>query len=330
MWLQYRLISAAGNRISATCWADTATIIGNLLSEGSWTRIREPNKQYLPQAALDVDRWQSGKICGKSSHYPGQKWLWMPSGMYHKFEVSDYCKIIRGRNVLIVGDSLSNQFTSTFISMLWRNKQQLNLTENEFHCAFRGYCPGRISINCLGDAPPFNITFVRNFYLSLCDGINYTLPRYENPWIGRIKDENISIVIMNRGAHNASSSSLVEEMNATLHHLTVHYPTVLFIFRDTPSGHPHCEETLTSEPLQVAKFNYSSLAEHQKGWGWALFEQQNHRVHDLIRAHYPWVIYLNVSFSTALRADSHHLPPTDCLHYCWVGATVGATRIAIR
>jgi hypothetical protein len=158
---------------------------------------------------------------------------------------------------------------------------------------------------------------VRNDNLSLS-----TLPGYfdrqwnqwQNPWVSRLKELNVSLLVLNRGAHYEYDYQLLPGVNSTLRYLQENHPEVSVIWRNTPHGHFSPKEHFFDKPL-LAPPNAAYLRSAHPEWYYEEFEHQNRLVYELLQDHFPEVLHLNVFTSAVLRADSHQ----DPLHWCTIG-----------
>lgn len=277
----------------------------------------EDNQVYL--------KWGWG-ICHDSPYNRGNIWQWKPStksGQPHRLHTwspDKMCKLMNGRNIAFVGDSMSLQTQFTFISAMHRDllipKRQLNDTKYikgkrerlQNYC--ENYCPMKqrgkcfeVDIDC-GAYPPFKSFVLMDDFLSP-----------EKPWIKRTKELNVSLIVMNSGAHFISTDERVRNIDESLRNLFALHD-VSIIFRTTPPGHPRCDSLFYSHPIDGTYYNYSD--EENKPYHYNEFVQQSLVVVEMLRRKYPQVLTLNVHNVTSHRADSHPLFG-DCLHYCIPG-----------
>jgi hypothetical protein len=277
--------------------------------------------------------------------FPYRAWVWKSNcscndvPIKYKYYRSDLCEIMNGRNILVVGDSMSNEFFISFASMFWPADHRLvrpdlslireAIVGQSYHNAYR------VKIPC-DNGRNFTIGWVRNFNLTLNSNINEShyckgevcsvdVPR---PWVRTIKNDNISFLIVNRGLHMTFLGYYRSDMRALFQFMRDEYPHVQVIFRNTPYGHDNCEKYFVAPPLQKAIPPREGHRYH-----WDNMPLKNRLMEDLINVDFPEVIYLDVTTSTLLRADSH-MSEKDCLHYCipgpidnWVYQTISAIKI---
>lgn len=270
-------------------------------------------------------KWGWG-MCYDSSFNRGNIWQWepiMPSGQrrpLHRWSPDKMCELMNGRNIAFVGDSMSLQTHLTLVSAMHRDVLIPKALQNDtayvkqkvdrlrFHC--ENYCPMKnrsqcveVAIDC-GAYPSFKSFILEDNHLN---------PR--SSWMQRTKDLNVSIIVINSGAHIIPSAERVHNVDVSLEKL-FHLHNVSVIFRTTPPAHPRCEEYFLSPPIDGHTFNF--LDDVGKPYHYSHFVQETLEIVEMLRRKYPQVLTLNVHNSTMHRADSHPLNG-DCLHYCLPG-----------
>ncbi|GJP37758.1 hypothetical protein CLOM_g22175 [Closterium sp. NIES-68] len=243
------------------------------------------------------------------------------SGPWEPFDPQKFCQILDGRSVLIVGDS---------ISMLLADAIRFNVRLGAKDEASRvrwdeptGYCQRLRNATkkpwdpkcwtadlCGGLGFSVRLFFVRDYYLNSTEAVNDFMAdkSFDESWMGEIAALNISIVVMNRGAHYIPDDQFERQMQSTLLALRQTYPDLLIIVRNTLAGHPGC--WLHNEPVRdVLKLPHDD-------WHWDGFAAQN----DILKRLAEGVggVYMDVNVSTVWRADGH-IGRRDCLHYCHPG-----------
>ena len=220
------------------------------------------------------------------------------------------CQTMSGHNVLIVGDSI-NEHLFFYWGMLATQNQDRVVQSFDYG--------NYLNINCsLFRLPSFGLSFARSDRLRIGDGISVRETQemnkvyHDSPWIHLIARRNITLLLLNRGAHFAADVDVLNNLNITLQHVTKTYPNVTIFYRNTPSGHPNCDSYRTSPPLlHPLDLTVNNSGPHH----WSEFYQQNVKTSMLILHDHPTVYLLDVVTPTSLRAD-HHNGFGDCLHYC--------------
>jgi GDSL/SGNH-like Acyl-Esterase family found in Pmr5 and Cas1p len=189
------------------------------------------------------------------------------------------------------------------------------------------------TVDCGIELKPFNVTFVRNSWLEL-NHVDLSAPnlrQYRIPWVPLLEPHNISILVMNRGAHYMQDHTLLEDLNRTIAHLTEHFPQITKIYRDTPSGQPNCHKMRNWSPLPNPQLNYFSRGvDYEPSLSWHNFDRQNQLTRALIQRYHPDIYFMEISRMMSYRADSHY----DCLHWClpgpidqWVASFIDVVRV---
>ncbi|CAI5494697.1 unnamed protein product [Closterium sp. Naga37s-1] len=153
----------------------------------------------------------------------------------------------------------------------------------------------------LADAIRFNVRLdVNDFLLD---------KSFDESWMDEIAAQNVSMVVMNRGAHYISDDRFERQLQSTLLALRQAHPELLIIARNTPAGHPGC--WLHRKPL-----SQKLLELPHDDWHWDGFAAQNGIVRRLVEG--VGGVYMDVNASTVWRPDGH-VGRWDCLHYCHPG-----------
>jgi len=220
-----------------------------------------------------------------------------------------YCEIFgdqRSGNILFVGDSLSQTFYQSFMNKMYK--------DGDLSCAIcnERFCDGSVltKIPCSQREPDKqpHAVFVRNDRLSYNSRIRTSKEQnfYEYPWKHILHRYNISLIVMNRGAHFVGTSDLLRDLSSLFRKLAQEHPNIDIIWRNTPYGHLN----FTDEPLKQAPPMGNLKMNHYNE-----FMRQNDAVKKLLAKYFPYIPYLDVASSTILRADLHR----DPLNYCIPG-----------
>ena len=145
--------------------------IDEVLINGGWKQGQDDprfhwyhNKTRYQIVGIDNEGWQSRANCHKSWSFEGQKYIWTPKNKtIISMPKKSLCDIISGRDVIVVGDSMSAQFFMTFLLIIWPWPEGKSFYDYyKFpRSNFKSYSTYRIP--CL---LPFKVSFVRNIYLS--------------------------------------------------------------------------------------------------------------------------------------------------------------------
>ncbi|GJP86222.1 hypothetical protein CLOP_g16272 [Closterium sp. NIES-67] len=242
-------------------------------------------------------------------------------GLWEWFDPLRFCQVLDGRRVLIVGDS---------ISMLLADAIRFNvrLGAKDWDSRVRwgeptGYCKRYRNATkepadkrcwtlhlCTDLGLSVRLFFVRDYYLNSTEAVNDFMvdKSFDESWMGEIAAQNISIVVMNRGAHYIPDDQFERQMRSTLLALRQTHPDLLIIVRNTPAGHPQC--WLHRKPVkQLLKLPHTD-------WHWDGYAAQNEILKRLAEG--VGGVYMDVNASAVWRADGH-IGRWDCLHYCHPG-----------
>lgn len=225
-----------------------------------------------------------------------------------RFSAPSFCSLLDGRNVLVVGDSISSHAFASWVNLLL---SRLGLSCSPESNPLK---PGsHVQSSRIGRCGNVTMTFVRNDRLSLATEAAPDADKQvfiETPWINQL--DNISVLILNRGAHYENDTKVLSDLDATLTHLRERHPGVRVLWRNTPHGHLDWKshvglhEKVLDKPPELAPTH---------AFHYALFRRQNEAVRAFLAARFPHVLYLDVFTMTVLRADNHF----DALHICAPG-----------
>ena len=267
--------------------------------------------------------------CADSNYINGIQYIWEPvRGKLERFNHELMCKAMNGRNILLVGDSLSEQTLTVFLSAFWNNVlipnddmkfntskyeelKKFNRNQCDSFCwDFWAQCSGTHHVHC-GSLPDFNITF---HWLNPFTNLSYgsTEEKWSfAPWVDVINEQNISLVIGNAGAHFIEDEQQLKNIDRFFYTLYEKFPHVSAIFRNTVPGAINCGDHFHDPPMESYP-NTTYLNLEHPDWHWGDFFRQNRLVHEFLHKKYPQVFLLDVYSSGALRVDTH-----SCWHNDW-------------
>ena len=294
--------------------------IDDVLINGIWERGIGEGKTRYQIVGIDNEGWQSKSNCHKSGSFLGQQYVWKPKNTSDAPlpKKRSMCETIDGRDVIIVGDSMSAQFFMTFLLAIWPwpTGQSISNYYSISHLNFQS--TQTFHIPC---SSPFHVSFVRNIYLSINrnDKI-YNVNRAElnlppkkvvaMSWV-RVLERNHArrrnnIIVLNRGAHYTSDHILLTELQDTFMYLQQHHNDSLIIYRDTAKGHPEVKKHQQNQPPITEELPSSAYDEIEwNTYNYSQFNHQNSLVRNLIVQKFPHIVYMNIAKATNLRRDSH-------------------------
>ena len=319
---------------SRRIWDQKQQYLNNLFGNGKWIDAWSVPGYRIPYTdpCIQITHYKNGK-CMDSLPSQGRRMFWKPDdGFINSFSAETMCGMMNGRNILVVGDSLNEEFFFTLLSTMWaqiiRPKKS---TQNElFWESMRSdldnkcqdfcldpmpSCTGPGTIYC-GEHPSFTIGFERDDYLTHqqnASRTNYTL--VETWWVKQIRAENISLLVLNTGAHYRPIDMELATLRDSLKYIYANFPEISVMYRTTIAGHENCESTFHSEPLAEPPVSYTQHPEYH----WGDIALRNLDVQSMLSLEFPQVLQFDVFNATSIRADSHPGSGNDCLHYCMPG-----------
>lgn len=266
------------------CWNMVGHWVKSSPHHRMYTSTCISTSRYINDACGSTNRtyyhWDVESACGE---------------YYQHWSSAEMCHLLSDRSIMFVGDSITEEFYYSFLSALHFNESCDPSPQKIVDCS-----SGR-----------FRISNVRNDRLSITiKGANPL--DYELMWAPRLNDENVSLVVLNRGAHYVSDDVLIQEINETMSYLVTNHRNISIIFRSTHVGHKDFEASFFSPPLAIPM---TLPVDWYVDWHYADFLKQNRMVEEFLSQQYPQVLYIDVYPSTTLRADGH----CDNLHYCIPG-----------
>lgn len=143
-----------------------------------------------------------------------------------------------GRNILLVGDSITQETFYIFMDYAEGNATGTTVPLRNHRTVQLRH---RVCDDVV-DGGGFHVGYVRNDRLSLTvNYVNWLRDKTgwtEFPWIHLVREWNISLLLVNRGAHFESDGNYTEALTNTYHVLRSRYPDVQVFFRSTPEGSP--------------------------------------------------------------------------------------------
>ena len=312
--------------------------------EGSWTFQADPPLRFRPQVDdLNAEEWLTKNNCSESSSFPGQSYVWKPLNQpFRNYTRATFCRLMRGRHLILVGDSMNDEFFLTLYQMLWQGGMSI---KEFYHKWGKGkdktmfdnvaqmmkILVGVDEQNVPGFYIPcpeggtsnshFRLSFIRNYYLGLNrkDASDEVKWEYIKPFIPYIEKHRGAILVLNRGAHFRPDKEFVRGLTDTFGYLKKKHRDALVIYRDTPSGHldtPLYQRSIPLSPSDAQRSRQKQISDPKyRKYKYDGFPAQNKLARQLIVGKFPEILFMSVADSTNLRWDSH----TDPLHYCIPG-----------
>lgn len=276
----------------------------------------------------------SSDILPQSNHAASARVLHTSHSNLLPWDAMVMCRVAQGRHIMLLGDSMQEQLFLTWVSgalayaVLPKSKASddsyIKALKAHLYSSCDGLCPynqktpceGPFKMPCGDGVPSYTLSFAKVLHLAPLDEAGN-----EHAWMTRLKSLNISLLLVNSGAHYLPTEPFIKNLDQFLDYVYHHLPGMSVIYRDTPSGHPGCDAHVHDVPLeQNVKYPNEAnpkIVIHPE-YHWDEILAQNADVHKLLAMKYPQVLYVDVATSTMLRHDSHP-SGDDCLHYCLAG-----------
>lgn len=307
--------------------------------QGSWQwRARDSDSMQRDNAIAfrafgTVDKWDNytWEVIPRSGCEP-----------YYAYNRAHFCRLLSGRDVLLIGDSISQLFRSALFNMagalLPSSDRPVPLNRHPYRK------PIDDDLLVCEDSAPSRVSMLSNWAIGnlrlrdelefvritdhcarhhSCHNINVTRGSSDDRIWG--VDEFVGgyvsaaglqpgLIVINAGAHYQEDGALLSQVRAALAATVAANPSATVVWRNTPPGHVNCSRIRTPlaspQPLELLPYH------------WGDFARQNALVAELIAREFPGVSYLDVATSTALRGDFHisamqRQPPddSDCMRY---------------
>ena len=310
---------AAWSSITADrMWAEINRQVECWSENGRWVRGRDPTR-IVTRSCLQHVRYSEGACDNQTQanssephqfHWhveaskcsaPFHPWV-APKVPNHNGSIEHLCHMLAGHSLLLVGDSIQEEFYFTLMSAFGVERFGSRVTDCNPSGVRTVYCLS-------GRDKSFQIAMVRNDNLSISAGQS----NFDNlPWTKTLVELKTTILLVNTGAHYSADEVLLSSVETAVAHVQKNWPHVLILFRSTPIGHlDHAKHfydpPLTDLPNLEAghEYSYDKFA-HQNALVQSLIQKRFHRN----------IVYFDVYNSTSRRSDSHSQDP---LHYCIPG-----------
>jgi hypothetical protein len=290
--------------------------------------------------------------------FPGDESSTTPGAPYLPWDRAATCAALDGYAVILMGDSLSGEFTDTLVSALGPNPSTLR--------SFRSnVCGGRVPIFSIAaprmtstdfypkwEEPTFYSGAAQNrlFWVEAMSeavgeaiaATHFNGSKKEGGWASAAQEQGARIIwVLNRGAHYLPTAQHLESVEEAIELARGMAPLSSIFWRTCAPPHPDFIEA----PLEVQNappLKYPLGVEAYGGyWSqnykwWDFYSQNNITVASLPED----VVVLDVAPASALRHDSHCGRPEgqepDGMHYCipgpidtWVEMFAALVRFAV-
>ena len=283
---------------------------------GAWTR---------DEARARVARYSFRDPLGNGN----ATWQWVPTSSrldcppFLPWSAAGFCAALRGRDVALIGDSLAQQ--------QWNVLSMLMHSDNDGQALIARMLEQRHRTHRLGEYRPetkysrvicrdegettlrlvispklqLNSSYTHEGQLSF-SGMNdyFTEAALQKPPFG--------VHVLNAGLHVPDRAALLLAVRSALTTAmrTLGNTPSLLIWRNTPVGHPKCDQFERPLTTPLPWSSYKSTR-----YRWEDIYNNNAIVSDLLEREFPDVILLDVLLPTMLRPERGVARDTDCLHY---------------
>lgn len=265
-YIDHRVVSFLNEEIPLKIWYKLQDQIISWSEQGQWLYddkmiVVDNITKYAPcPMPYGIKNPCSWVLDGNSMKYYFSSSLYKDDNVLIPFRATAMCDLLKplNGNILLVGDSMSRDCTNS-----WRNFFFMDLGVA---------CP--IDKKSIPYCNGLRIEYIRNDYLTLTI---VDVDEYQLSWITRLEELNISMIILNRGAHFKEDDETIADINNTMHYLRKHHPLINVIFRSTPHGHTDYQQHFYTPPLiDIPYLNH----DHQYHYG--LFKRQNSKIQRLV------------------------------------------------
>ncbi|KAI8338671.1 hypothetical protein BC941DRAFT_423549 [Chlamydoabsidia padenii] len=267
-----------------------------------WTRGR-----WVPESRNQLVRHQQDPLYStcdnKRHHRPETQYRWQTSdGQHLPTPTSEqWCQVLNGRHILLVGDLVQYQLHELFLDSL---KEGSTVCYGELNCKDHTICTKMDT----------RLRYLRNDILA--DNKRHSQGITPSsivtwPFVSIDILESYPILIMNRSPVMEDDDTFITSMIQTLTTIRRTVPDTLIIYRSSPIGHPYCDDA--RGPL------IAPLSDDEKRrlpFGWAELDRRNAMARVIIEQ--AGGVFVDLAALVATRPDGH-VGGHDCLRYCIPG-----------
>lgn len=318
----------------ATCVTRRSQAVDDFVTNGEWVHHHVNYKK--PAWRLETTEWKdfyssipynkNSLNCSRAINNSALNYFWKAKSNYsleadeawcpgkkeaREVELYTLCKTLKGRDLWIVGDSISGQFWMSLVYMTFSPVPRTLVSDSDPRSKLQEF-------NCSTyDLPLVTVRFRSDLFLNETEA-----------WIYKISPS--SIVLMNTGLwwYNVHGGTHQATLNKTLADITTatHNKNVSIIYRSTLARTNECimEERWTEPPLRVSEHIEKTIN-----------MERNNELKELITNNYPHITNLDFNYLMSFRTDSHvgfrgdvsHFGQIDCNHYCFPSPIYSLVKI---
>lgn len=253
------------------------------------------------------------------------KYVWKPysqaCSVSRKVSSAHWCKLLKGRNMLLVGDLAHYQYHELFLDT-FRDDPTV--------------CFGEL--NCKGKSRNINNTYIFTFLIdhTICkhkdtrlryvrNDVLSTIRKFHNrdqghplanivewPFVSSNMLSSYPILILSRTTQLDDNDALfTRRLIHTMKVIRETSPDALVIYQSSSIGHPFCQDAERPLSKELSDDELKRLP-----YGWSETKRRNAIAKTIVEA--SGGIYLDLAAMTDLRPDGH-IGQGDCLRYCIPG-----------
>ncbi|KAI7900662.1 uncharacterized protein BX663DRAFT_152696 [Cokeromyces recurvatus] len=291
------------------------------LKRGHW--IRDDGKdavyqlKHLQDPIYSTCDAQFYKTHSKDEKREAIKYRWQPAEecrFEHQLNLEQWCHILQGRHMLLVGDLVHYQFHEILLDAF---RDDPTVCFGELNCKDHTICKSPRDTR---------LRYIRNDVLS-------TIRKFQNrerghplaniiewPFVTSNILSSYPILILSRSAILGDDDlSFTRRLIQTLKVIRETSPDTLVIYRSTFIGHPFCDDA--HGPLQEVLKDEEL---RKLPYGWSEIKRRNAIAQAVVEA--AGGVYLDLAAMIDLRPDGH-VGGQDCLRYCIPGPLDATVQI---
>ncbi|KAI9489653.1 hypothetical protein BDB00DRAFT_770315 [Zychaea mexicana] len=234
------------------------------------------------------------------------KYRWQPACALpvETIDPAEWCRVLRGRNIALVGDLVHYQMHELLLDVL---RDGPVVCYGELSCKEHTICT---------KPKPSLLQYVRNDLLSP----NRRVKNEEGhpsasiidwPFVTGVIQKRFNIFILNRAPVIEDDETFISQLIESMQELRKSKPKALVIYRSTTVGHPYCNDAQgpLDEPL-------TDMERQELPYGWSEQTRRNAMAKEIVEA--AGGLYVDLAALTDMRPDGH-IGGQDCLRYCIPG-----------
>lgn len=256
---------------------------------------------------------------------PELQYVWRPRNCrLATYSRENFCRLLAGRNILFVGDSIAGQHLSSFVHLMRRPEEKDNLwirdeyfrhdvmsVCEEFYPADENSAWPRAGRHpATGTAlSGIRVGFKRNNFLNLHTHVNDTVAHREwntnQSFVGEIARHSYDIVVINTGIWMVDAPLYRAMLTDISEFMRTNYPRVTVLWRSTQPGHAACH-THWARP-QSRLYDIGDTKGGSARFRWEEADERNR----IAREFFPEQ-FVDVATMTKLRPDGHMPGTYEC------------------